>query len=52
MKIRVLSDLHNDADYAKAALSLFKKEHFDKLYLLGDLLYDVIDNSRTLIQYH
>lgn len=43
MKIRVLSDLHNDADYAKAALSLFKKERFDKLYLLGDLLYDVID---------
>ncbi len=43
MKIRVLSDLHSNESYAKAALDLFKREHFDKLYLLGDLLYDVID---------
>ncbi len=50
MKIRVLSDLHGDIAYSKAALSLFKEEHFDKLYLLGDLLFDAIDVFNPLHQ--
>ena len=42
MKILVISDLHNDIPYTKAAIELFREESFDKLYLLGDLLEDSI----------
>ena len=42
MKILVLSDLHSERPYTKAAIDLFKEEHFDKLYLLGDLQDDSI----------
>lgn len=42
MKILVISDLHNDVPYTKAAVELFQKENFDKLYVLGDILEDSI----------
>ena len=42
MKIMVISDLHNDVPYTKAAVELFNKERFDKLYILGDILEDSI----------
>ena len=38
----VISDLHNDVPYTKAAVDLFNKEHFDKMYVLGDILEDSI----------
>lgn len=37
MKIMVISDTHNDTFYLKEALSVFRKQNYDKLYLLGDL---------------
>ena len=39
----IASDLHGDIPYTEALVSLFKEEHFDKLYLLGDLLFDSIE---------
>lgn len=42
MKIMVISDLHNDVPYTKVAVELFKKEHYDKMYVLGDILEDSI----------
>lgn len=42
MKIMVISDIHNDVPYTKAAIGLFRKEKFDKLYILGDILEDPI----------
>jgi len=33
MKIMVISDIHNDVPYTKAAVELFRKEKFDKLYI-------------------
>lgn len=42
MKILVVSDLHNDIEYTKAVVDIFKSQGFDKLYLLGDLLVDSI----------
>ncbi len=43
MKILIASDLHGDVPYTEALIELFKEEKFDKLYLLGDLLFDSID---------
>ena len=43
MKILIASDLHGDIPYTEALVTLFKEEHFDKLYLLGDLLFDSIE---------
>lgn len=37
MRILVASDLHGDVPYTKALIAFFKKEKYDKLYLLGDL---------------
>lgn len=42
MKIMVISDLHNDVEYTKAVVSLFREDNFDKLYILGDTLADSI----------
>lgn len=42
MKILIASDLHGDIEYTKALVELFHGEKFDRLYLLGDLLYDSI----------
>ncbi len=49
MKIMVISDLHNDENYTKAAIDLFKKESFDKLFVLGDI---GIDSIRLLNPLH
>lgn len=37
MKIMVISDTHNDTFYLKDALSIFRMENYDKLYVLGDI---------------
>ena len=42
MKILVISDLHDDIPYTKTAVSLFEKNNYDKLYILGDILEDSI----------
>lgn len=42
MKILVISDLHNDLEYTKAMIGLFKEEKFDKMYILGDIIEDSI----------
>ncbi len=42
MKILVLSDLHNDQEYTRAMIELFREEKFDKMYILGDILEDSI----------
>lgn len=42
MKIMVISDLHNDVYATKKILSLFDIGKYDKLYILGDILYDCI----------
>ncbi len=39
MKIMFLSDIHGSLKYAKMALEIFDKENYDKLVLLGDLMY-------------
>lgn len=39
MKIMIASDLHGDAECARAILAKFKEEGAEKLLLLGDLLY-------------
>ncbi len=43
MKILIASDLHGDIPYTTALVELFKEGGFDKLYLLGDLLFDSIE---------
>ena len=43
MKILIASDLHGDVPYTTALVELFKEGGFDKLYLLGDLLFDSIE---------
>ncbi len=42
MKIMAISDTHNDTIYTREAIDIFVKEHFDKLYVLGDLGTDSI----------
>jgi len=43
MKIMVLSDTHGDTYYTGLALDLFRKEKYDKLFLLGDLGRETIE---------
>lgn len=38
----VISDIHGDVPFTKAAVDLFQKENYDKLYVLGDILEDPI----------
>ncbi|MFA6587275.1 MAG: YfcE family phosphodiesterase [Bacilli bacterium] len=38
----VISDTHHDTERTKRALSLFSRDHYDKLFLLGDLGDDCI----------
>lgn len=38
-KVMVISDIHGDAKSLKIVLDIFSKKHFDKLWILGDVLY-------------
>lgn len=44
----VISDLHNDVPYTEAAVEIFKKENYDKMYVLGDILEDSIRVLNTI----
>ncbi len=46
-KLLIASDLHGSAYYTKELINIFKKEKFDKLILLGDLLYHGPRNPLT-----
>ena len=39
MKILIISDIHGDFDSARMAIDIFKKGSFDKILILGDILY-------------
>ena len=39
MKLMLISDIHGSAHYLKRALEVYKKGHFDRLVILGDVLY-------------
>ena len=39
MKIMVLSDVHGKTPALEKALAIYKKESFDRLFILGDILY-------------
>ncbi len=39
MKYLVASDIHGSLFYAKKIIDIFERENFDKLLLLGDILY-------------
>ncbi|MDC7222380.1 MAG: phosphodiesterase [Spirochaetales bacterium] len=39
MKIMILSDIHGKADSLERALTLYEKGGFERLFLLGDLMY-------------
>jgi len=39
MKIMVLSDIHGKAPALEQALDIYARENFDRLFLLGDILY-------------
>ena len=51
MKILVISDLHNDVSYTKAAVDLFQREKYDKMYVLGDILEDSIRVLNTISEH-
>lgn len=42
MKIMVLSDLHNDVEALEKALEIYRREGYQKLYLLGDIIEDCV----------
>lgn len=42
MKIMVISDTHDDTIYVREAVDTFRKEGFDKLFVLGDIGVDSI----------
>ena len=39
MKYFVLSDIHGSSYYAKKALDIYQEGEFDRILLLGDILY-------------
>ena len=39
MRLMIASDIHGSAYYCKKLMEAVKREHPDKLVLLGDLLY-------------
>ncbi len=39
MKVMFISDIHGSYYFAKKAIDIFLKERFDKLVILGDILY-------------
>ena len=47
MKLLIASDIHGDVEGAKYIFDVFKNEGFDKILLLGDLLYFGPRNTLT-----
>ena len=47
MKLLIASDIHGDVEGAKYIFDVFKNEEFDKILLLGDLLYFGPRNTLT-----
>ncbi len=39
MKIMVISDIHGKAPALQHILTLYREQHFDQLFILGDILY-------------
>ncbi len=39
MRYLILSDIHGSATYLQKMITLFEKDHFDYMILLGDILY-------------
>ena len=47
MKLLIASDIHGDIEAAKSIINIFKSEGYDRIFLLGDLLYFGPRNSLT-----
>ncbi len=47
MKYMVISDIHGSFYYTKKVIDIFKKGNYDKLIILGDILYHGPRNPLT-----
>ena len=39
MKVMFISDIHGSSYYLEKVLNIYKEDNYDKLYILGDVLY-------------